>query len=139
MKFAYKSTLFSLVVLVPLLVTTIVHAQSNSQSNSQSSSQSSANSRTQQADEVARSSLTIGTKVAPPFAMTNEQGQWHGISIDLINAIAKKLQVDIEFAEHSLSELITEVQSGKLDASIAAISITPELSLIHISEPTRPY
>ncbi len=126
MKFAYKSTLFSLVVLVPLLVTTIVHAQSNSQSNSQSSSQSSANSRTQQADEVARSSLTIGTKVAPPFAMTNEQGQWHGISIDLINAIAKKLQVDIEFAEHSLSELITEVQSGKLDASIAAISITPE-------------
>ena len=130
MKFAYTTRLLLLVVLAPLFAATIVHAQTDIQTDIQTDTrndtQSSTNSQPQLADDTAGSSMTIGTKIAPPFAMTNDQGQWHGISIDLMNAIAKKLQVDIEFAEHSLGELITEVQSGNLDASIAAISITPE-------------
>lgn len=108
MKFANIYRLLLLVVLVSALATTVVSAQ------------------TQQADITAKPTLTVGTKNAPPFAMTNEQGQWYGISIDLMKAIAIKLNADLEFTENSLSELITGVEDGKLDASIAAISITPE-------------
>ena len=108
MKFPHIYRALLLVVIATSFATTVTKAQA------------------QQADGAARSTLTIGTKFAPPFAMPNEQGQWHGISIDLMEAIAKKLDVDIEFAEYTLSELITGVEKGKLDASIAAISITPE-------------
>ena len=108
MKFDNIYSVLLLVVVIPLLATSVVSAQ------------------TQQADGAAKPTLTIGTKSAPPFSMINEKGQWYGISIDLMKAIAIKLNVDLEFTEKSLGELITGVEGGELDASIAAISITPE-------------
>jgi len=77
-------------------------------------------------DPIAIGNLTVGTKIAPPFAMKDDQGQWHGISIDLMNIVANRLNVELEFSEKTLDELISNVASGELDASIAAISITPE-------------
>jgi ABC-type amino acid transport substrate-binding protein len=70
--------------------------------------------------------LIVGTKVAAPFAMRGKEEQWYGISIDLMQQIATRLGVAIEFREHKLGDLISKVESGELDASIAAISITPE-------------
>lgn len=70
--------------------------------------------------------ITVGTKIAPPFAMKDEDEQWTGISIDLLRLVASNLNLDVEFADSTLSELITDVHNGNLDASIAAISITQE-------------
>jgi len=42
-------------------------------------------------DPIAIGNLTVGTKIAPPFAMKDDQGQWHGISIDLMNIVANRL------------------------------------------------
>ena len=108
MKDLKNYSLLLLIVLISTLAATAVNAQS------------------QQTDTTTNTTITVGTKNAPPFAMLNEQGQWHGISIDLMKAIAEKLSVSLEFTETSLADLITGVADGRLDASIAAISITPD-------------
>ena len=96
-----------------LTLSTTTHAQDNT-------------SQTQTADQLSGTTLRVGTKVAAPFSMLDDNGQWHGISIDLMRLIAEELNVELQFVEQQLSELISNVASGDLDTSIAAISITPE-------------
>jgi ABC-type amino acid transport substrate-binding protein len=68
--------------------------------------------------------LQIGTKVAPPFAMKNADGQWEGIAIDLLAALATRLGVNYVLQETTLAGMIDDVADGKLDASIAAMTMT---------------
>ncbi len=68
--------------------------------------------------------LRIGTRVAPPFAMQGADGRWEGISISLLNAIAERMHFRYELVETSLEGMVADVVSGKLDASIAAMSVT---------------
>lgn len=70
--------------------------------------------------------LVVGTKEAPPFVIKSPTGSWTGISIDLWQDIAKELNLDYEFREAELEELIQGVADGRLDAAIAAITVTPE-------------
>ncbi len=77
------------------------------------------------AQEEKRGELVIGTKVAPPFSMKNDSGEWHGISIELMEDLVIEIGGTVRWQETSLDHLITKVESGELDASIAAISITP--------------
>ncbi len=70
-------------------------------------------------------SLRIGTRVAPPFAMKAADGTWEGISIDLLAAVAAKLGVTYQLQETTLAGMIDNVADGKLDASIAAMTMTP--------------
>jgi ABC-type amino acid transport substrate-binding protein len=70
--------------------------------------------------------LQIGTKVAPPFSIKKADGSWEGISIDLWRDIALKLEIDYEFVETDLDGLINGVESGELDAAVAALSVTAE-------------
>ncbi len=80
----------------------------------------------QQSNTEAPGTLTVGTKPAPPFAMKDDDGKWHGISIDLMEIVASTLNYNLTFTEKNLSELISDVEDGRIDASIAAISVTPE-------------
>ncbi|SEL14223.1 amino acid ABC transporter substrate-binding protein, PAAT family [Colwellia chukchiensis] len=68
--------------------------------------------------------LIIGTKVAPPFVMKNQAGEFHGISIDLWKEMAKELDVAYRFEEAELPLLISGLQDGQYHASIAAITVT---------------
>lgn len=70
--------------------------------------------------------LTIGTKIAKPFAMKDKDGKWYGISIELWEKIAKELGVEFQWKEHDLSSLLEGVSNSSLDAGIAAITITAE-------------
>ena len=72
----------------------------------------------------ARDELLVGTKVAPPFAMKDGNGQWSGISIDLMHLVARELNRTVRWREADLKSLIDDVESGALHASIAALSIT---------------
>jgi ABC-type amino acid transport substrate-binding protein len=69
--------------------------------------------------------LIVGTKEAPPFAMKSDEGVWKGISIDLWRQIARELDLEFEFREMTLRELIDGVTNGTLDAAVAALTITP--------------
>lgn len=70
--------------------------------------------------------LVIGTREAPPFAMKSEDGSWRGLSIDLWESLARQLELDYELVEVSLEELVQGVADGRLDAGIAALTITAE-------------
>lgn len=46
--------------------------------------------------------LVIGTREVPPFAMTDENGRWTGITIDLWEKIADRLGYSYEYQSFSL-------------------------------------
>ena len=80
--------------------------------------------------------LTIATKQVPPFAMLDTNGEWYGLSISLFEVLAEELELDYEWQEATLSEMISGVESGIYDASIAAITITHERErLVDFSHP----
>jgi len=70
--------------------------------------------------------LKVGTKLAPPFAMKGPDGKWNGISIELWELIAKKLNIKYEFQEENLESLLNKVKNRELDLGIAALTITPD-------------
>jgi len=78
------------------------------------------------AQEPAPETLVIGTKVAPPFVIKNDSGELEGISIDLWKQMAEELGLSYRFEEAELSQLVDGLQSGRFDASIAAITVTAE-------------
>ncbi len=70
--------------------------------------------------------LLIGTKIAEPFAMKDKDGEWHGISIELWERIAKELDIKYQWKELGLKPLLDSVTNSSLDAGIAAITITAD-------------
>jgi polar amino acid transport system substrate-binding protein len=68
--------------------------------------------------------MVVGTKIAPPFAMKSDDGTWSGISIELWRRVAADLHLRYRFEEVTLDELINETGSHRLDAAIAAITVT---------------
>ncbi len=72
----------------------------------------------------AQRTLVVGTKVAPPFSLKNDQGVWSGISIELWRAIAGETGYSYEFEERDLAGLLQGLQDGSLDAVAAALTIT---------------
>ncbi len=68
--------------------------------------------------------LVVGTKQAAPFSFRDESGEWRGISIELWQRIAQELGLAYRFEERSLDQLISDLEVGRLDASVAALTIT---------------
>ncbi len=75
-------------------------------------------------DTAKTSVLNVGTKQSPPFAMKNPDGSWTGISIELWKHLADELNLDFEFKELTLDEMLTGLETGQLDVAVAAISVT---------------
>ena len=70
--------------------------------------------------------LIIATRQAPPFAMRDQDGNWRGIAIDLWAGIADSLDVDYRFTELSLTEMLDAVADRRVDAAVAALTITSD-------------
>jgi polar amino acid transport system substrate-binding protein len=70
--------------------------------------------------------LVVGTKVAPPFAIKNDDGTWSGISIELWREIAQELDLAYDFQEFDLQGLLSAVESGTVGAAVAALTITSD-------------
>lgn len=80
--------------------------------------------------------MVVGTKIAPPFAMKSNDGTWSGISIELWRQIADHLHLRYRFEEASLDELINETAAHRLDAAIAAITVTAgRAEIVDFSQP----
>lgn len=69
---------------------------------------------------------TVGTKVAPPFVIKNDNGEFEGISVDLWKRIAEREGINYQFKETSLSGLLEGLNSGELDASVAAMTVNAQ-------------
>lgn len=72
------------------------------------------------------SPLVVATKYSPPFAFKNADGKWSGISIELWRQLTDELNLEYELRELSLDEMLAGLESGELDAAVAAISVTAE-------------
>ena len=71
--------------------------------------------------------LKVGTKEAPPFAMRGEDGKWTGLSIELWERIARRIQRDFKLVSFdSIEDLLAACESGDVDVGVAAATITAE-------------
>jgi len=70
--------------------------------------------------------LAVGVKEAPPFAMKTADGRWMGISVELWHHIADELDLEYELRELPLKEMLDGVAEGNLAVALGALTITPE-------------
>jgi polar amino acid transport system substrate-binding protein len=70
--------------------------------------------------------MVVATRQVPPFAFKDEAGRWQGLSIELWRDIAGRLGWDYEFRETGLKEMLDAVAEGRVDAAVAALTITSE-------------
>lgn len=81
--------------------------------------------------------LVVGIKEAAPFVMSNGDGTYSGISIDLWTVLTERLGLEYTFEERDLQGLLDGVTDGSLDAAIAALTITSARE--EILDFTHPY
>ena len=86
--------------------------------------------------EARAESLVVATKEAPPFAMRDADGAWHGVSIELWERVAADLDVEYSFRELPLDDMLPAVQRGEVDLAVAALSVTAEReAMVDFSQP----
>ena len=78
-----------------------------------------------QQKDVAARELVVATKIAPPFAMKDEEGKWNGISVELWQRVADELKLRYRFVEEpTVQGLVDHTANKTYDAAIAAITVT---------------
>lgn len=70
--------------------------------------------------------LVVATMEAPPFAMKDASGRWHGITIELWEAVAHRLGLPYEYREYDLEKILQALESGEADIGAAGLSVTAE-------------
>ncbi len=76
--------------------------------------------------------VVVGTRDVPPFSMRSEDGQWTGISIDLLREVKVELEsgsghdIAVEFKVMPLPEMLDAVEAGEVDIAAAAITVNYE-------------
>ncbi|MBG0789608.1 MAG: basic amino acid ABC transporter substrate-binding protein [Desulfovibrionaceae bacterium] len=71
--------------------------------------------------------ITVGNSPDyPPFESIGDNGERVGFDIDLLNAIAAKMGVKINWVTMDFAAIVTAVQSGQVDMGMSGFSISPE-------------
>jgi len=71
--------------------------------------------------------LVVGTSPDyPPFESKDASGNFIGFDVELMNAVAEKMGVTVEWTDMPFDSLVAAVQTGKLDASISAFNYDEE-------------
>lgn len=74
--------------------------------------------------------IRIGTTGnQPPYSMKSRTGELMGYEIDLAKALATNMGVKAKLVEMPFSELMDALKSGKIDAIMSGMTITPERNL----------
>lgn len=74
-----------------------------------------------------KTSYIIATDTAfPPFEFTDADGEFKGIDVELLDAIAEDQDFDYELNQLGFDASLLAVQSGQADGMIAGMSITDE-------------
>jgi polar amino acid transport system substrate-binding protein len=73
-------------------------------------------------------SLAVGSNVqSPPNNFYAEDGKTPvGFEVDIITAIGKKLGLDVKYSDMAFDSLITSLQTGRVDTTIAGMNDTKE-------------
>jgi polar amino acid transport system substrate-binding protein len=82
------------------------------------------------ADIVKKGEIRIGTTgTQPPYSMKSKTGELMGYEVDLANALATHMGVKLKLVEMPFSGLMEALKSGKIDAIMSGMTITPERNL----------
>lgn len=68
--------------------------------------------------------LVAAVREAPPFAMRDDAGNWSGLSVDLWQDVADKLDVVFEWRELDLGETLDALERGEVDVAVPALTVT---------------
>lgn len=69
--------------------------------------------------------LTMSTNAAfPPYEMTNDNGGFEGIDVEIAGAIAKKLGLELVVDDMDFDAALLAAQNGKSDIVMAGVSVT---------------
>lgn len=71
--------------------------------------------------------LVVGTSADyEPFEYIDEDGNYTGFDIELMEEVASRMDMELEWQDIAFDGLIGALQTDKIDAIIAAMSATPE-------------
>ncbi len=59
--------------------------------------------------------IRVGVFPNPPVAFKDQQGNWHGISVDVLKAVAQKRGWQLQFVENSFSGLLKDFEQDHID------------------------
>jgi polar amino acid transport system substrate-binding protein len=62
----------------------------------------------------------------PPWEFKNEQSEFEGFEVDVIREVAARNEWDMEIQDLGFQALFAATSSGRIDAAISSITITPE-------------
>lgn len=74
--------------------------------------------------------IVVATREVPPFAMKSDEGEWIGLSIELLREVKAELQVETEhdieldFREMDLEQMLIAVENGEVHVAAAAITVS---------------
>lgn len=83
-----------------------------------------------------RGAIKIGLSLFTPWSMRDKKGELIGFELDVGRKLAEDMGVEAEFIPTSWDGIIPALVSGKFDAIISGMSITPERNLtINFTDP----
>ncbi|EGB13806.1 extracellular solute-binding protein family 3 [Pseudodesulfovibrio mercurii] len=75
----------------------------------------------------AKGVITVGNSPDyPPFESIGDGGERVGFDVDLLNAIAAKMGVKVQWVTMDFAAIVTATQSGQVDMGMSGFSVTPE-------------
>ena len=107
---------------------------SSSESSSEAASSEAASSEAATAEAasgelttVTPGKLTMSTNAAfPPYEMTADDGSFEGIDVEVAQAIADKLGLDLQIDDMDFDAALLAAQTGKSDMVMAGVTVTEE-------------
>ena len=80
--------------------------------------------------------LTMSTNAAfPPYEMVADDGSFEGIDVEIAEAIAAKLGLELQIDDMGFDAALQAAQDGKSDIVLAGVTVTDErLSVMNFSE-----
>jgi polar amino acid transport system substrate-binding protein len=103
---------------------------------SDDSSDSGSSSSGYSSELISDGTLTVGSDIPfPPFEF-GKAPAYDGFDIDMVNEIAKQLDLEVDIQDTSFDTIFTDVAQGKFDMVASASTITPERQqTVNFSDP----
>lgn len=70
--------------------------------------------------------VVVGTRIAPPFVIEDDEGNLSGITIELWEHIATEMDIDYRYEIFDIAGMLAGVENGSVYAGASALTITAE-------------
>lgn len=91
-------------------------------------------------DNSKKQTIIVGTTWYEPYGYIDNNGKWTGVEIEILEAIAKNLNYEFVYQECIFEEIISDLESGKIDLAATALSYTEQRqSIVNASIEVYPF